>query len=209
MCSSWLLYTSFLCPVYCGLPWYDNIITSYSILVSCYTDIGIYYVGTLSTTENGKTCQRWDSQTPHSHSWTDESRYPDITVSDASNYCRNPEHWGGGLWCWTTDPNVNWERCSVPTCQPAGNATFDISAVILYEVIVDICTEQLSRYHSLFTFYCFVYIRVLRFWDCVESHSWISQSLNTDTRYLKPGYFEISSLSKQHAILYSGTPPTV
>ena len=42
--------------------------------------------------------------------------YPDGSVTDASNYCRNPDNWDGGLWCYTMDPNNIWERCSVPAC---------------------------------------------------------------------------------------------
>ena len=49
-----------------------------------YTD----YRGTQSTTETGKTCQRWDTQSPHSHSRTPQN-YPNTGLVE--NYCRNPD----------------------------------------------------------------------------------------------------------------------
>ena len=30
------------------------------------------------------------------------------------NYCRNPDSEDGGVWCYTTDPDVKWEYCDVP-----------------------------------------------------------------------------------------------
>ena len=41
----------------------------------CGTGNRADYRGTLAVTESGKTCQRWDSQSPHSHSRT-AARYP-------------------------------------------------------------------------------------------------------------------------------------
>ena len=46
------------------------------------------YRGNISTTANGRTCQRWDSQSPHSHSRTPEN-YPNSGLEE--NYCRNPD----------------------------------------------------------------------------------------------------------------------
>ena len=66
------------------------------------------YRGCQARTINGRICQRWTWQTPHAHS---------ATVSTAKgtqgghNYCRNPDNWKGGLWCYTTDPAVRWEAC--------------------------------------------------------------------------------------------------
>uniref|UniRef100_K1QHT7 Plasminogen n=1 Tax=Magallana gigas TaxID=29159 RepID=K1QHT7_MAGGI len=56
-------------------------------------------------TYTGKTCQRWDSQTPHSHSYQ----------NNPENYCRNPSN-HNGTWCYTTDPDSRWEDCDVPKC---------------------------------------------------------------------------------------------
>ena len=84
----------------------------------CYNDVaGRDYNGTVGKTISGKTCQRWDVHTPHKHHifWTTNHKdhFPDMTVSDASNYCRNP---GGAFiqpWCLTTDPGTVFELCDV------------------------------------------------------------------------------------------------
>ena len=46
------------------------------------------YRGILNTTESGRTCQRWDVQSPHSHSRTPQN-YPSSGLEE--NYCRNPD----------------------------------------------------------------------------------------------------------------------
>lgn len=97
-----------------------------SVLVSvCYcrlecmlTHSGREYEGFENQTTTGHWCQRWDSQTPHSHMYTNPISYPDETVSDAKNYCRNPDQeWNGGTWCYTTTQNKRWGRCNVPLCE--------------------------------------------------------------------------------------------
>ena len=63
---------------------------------------------TASTTVTGKTCQRWDTQTPNAHS----------DPAWAHNYCRNPvdnsSKWG--VWCWVTDPGAkrSYDWCYIP-----------------------------------------------------------------------------------------------
>ena len=76
------------------------------------------YTGTANRTISGLACQRWDAQTPHSHTFTDPKAYPDTTLEDAANYCRNPAPSDGvGLWCFTMDSGTRWEVCEeVPDC---------------------------------------------------------------------------------------------
>ena len=68
-------------------------------------------------TETGKTCQRWDVNTPH-------VVHPDVaeklliyedSLTDAQNYCRNPNE-ADRPWCYTTDPNERWEYCALKEC---------------------------------------------------------------------------------------------
>ncbi|KAI8509455.1 hypothetical protein Bbelb_133030 [Branchiostoma belcheri] len=80
--------------------------------VSCQYADGAFYRGTVSVTKTGKTCQRWDSQTPHEHSMT--GAYPSAGLE--RNYCRNPDG-DRGVWCYTTDPSSRWELCDIPSCE--------------------------------------------------------------------------------------------
>jgi len=70
------------------------------------------YRGTISTTHLGTTCQRWDVQSPHSHTRTPEN-YPSSGLEE--NYCRNPDG-ENATWCYTTDSEVRWNYCGVPIC---------------------------------------------------------------------------------------------
>ena len=74
------------------------------------------YVGQVSATVNGRTCQAWSSQSPHTHTMTSDAMYSDGSVVAANNYCRNPDGSAVGLWCYTTDPSVLSETCNVPLC---------------------------------------------------------------------------------------------
>jgi len=52
---------------------------------------------------------------PHKHAFTDE-HFPDASINEAFNYCRNPNGSKSGPWCYTTDPKVEWEYCPIPSC---------------------------------------------------------------------------------------------
>ena len=78
------------------------------------------YRGKINVTRTGKTCQRWDSQWPHSHDVT-AAMLPDGTLAEAKNYCRSPGFDSGGPWCYVTDPEVTWEYCDVPHCGDLGS----------------------------------------------------------------------------------------
>ena len=81
------------------------------------TPDGHHYIGHTSVTASGKQCQAWASQSPHQHSYKQDGSFPDGSVNDASNYCRNPDrYWDEGVWCYTTDPDTEWGKCNVPRC---------------------------------------------------------------------------------------------
>ena len=62
------------------------------------------YRGSISTTNSGNMCQRWDSQTPHDHDEIPEN-YPHMGLED-NNYCRNLNlnSYPRRAWCYTADP---------------------------------------------------------------------------------------------------------
>ncbi|CAH1777726.1 unnamed protein product [Owenia fusiformis] len=78
--------------------------------------VGMWYSGKLSVTKSGRTCQRWDAQYPHQHTWNNILHFPEDTLAEASNYCRNPDEMSDGPWCYTTDSNSRWEFCDVKLC---------------------------------------------------------------------------------------------
>lgn len=83
----------------------------------CYTNPSEYR-GTVAKSRSGVQCQRWDSQFPHKHFYDDFRLFPDRKLSDASNYCRDPndDHEPNEPWCLTLDDETRFEKCSVPRC---------------------------------------------------------------------------------------------
>ncbi|XP_060590987.1 serine-rich adhesin for platelets-like [Ruditapes philippinarum] len=82
----------------------------------CFTTRGYEYSGFKSTTANGITCQRWDSQTPHRHTNTDVNKYPENSLADAANYCRDPDR-TGKPWCYTVMSSTRWQLCGINRCE--------------------------------------------------------------------------------------------
>jgi Mg-chelatase subunit ChlD len=80
---------------------------------------GQEYAGRVFKTRSGRTCQRWDRQSPHKHTRNNPSKFPDASLADAGNFCRNPDNDPEGPWCYTTDKYTRWEYCDVPVC-PGG-----------------------------------------------------------------------------------------
>ncbi|XP_028996559.1 plasminogen isoform X2 [Betta splendens] len=78
----------------------------------CIHCSGEDYRGKTSTTENGFTCQRWDSQKPHNHGYI-PSALPEKFLEH--NYCRNPDG-DPRPWCFTTSISKRWDFCSIPRC---------------------------------------------------------------------------------------------
>ena len=83
-----------------------------------WTQSGTEYIGTLSRTAGGRTCQSWSSDSPH-RIWSEvraDALYPDGSRAAARNYCRNPDSDSRGPWCFTTDPDTEAAYCDVPLC---------------------------------------------------------------------------------------------
>ena len=84
---------------------------------SCTTTAsGAAYVGTMATTNAGVHCQRWDDQVYHISNYTDDADFPDDTVADAADFCRNPRGDKSAPWCYTLRPDLEWDFCDVEQC---------------------------------------------------------------------------------------------
>lgn len=98
------------------------------------------YRGDIAVTANGRTCQAWTSQTPHSHGNTPQAR-EGKGLDGGHNYCRNPDG-EPKAWCYTTDPAKRWELCAVPACStvtyptiPGGDTSSGAAAAVTTEMI--------------------------------------------------------------------------
>ena len=72
------------------------------------------YAGCQTKTVSGRTCQAWSVDLPHVKrgdvDWDSEET---LDGEGNHNYCRNPDDWSGGIWCYTTDPAAQrWEECN-------------------------------------------------------------------------------------------------
>ncbi|XP_056003483.1 plasminogen-like, partial [Ostrea edulis] len=93
---------------FCDIPSCNNIVGSAPVECLTVSDpSGELYTGTQNVTSTGDVCQRWDSQSPHGHGFTN--------LGDQANYCRNPDG-ERGPWCYTMKPEVRWALCDIPSC---------------------------------------------------------------------------------------------
>jgi hypothetical protein len=68
------------------------------------------YRGKQFLTRSGLLCQKWDDQS-QTRSERGPKWRPNKGVDGGHNYCRNPDHEGDTIWCYTTNPRKRWEYC--------------------------------------------------------------------------------------------------
>ena len=94
-----------------------NIVTFY---LDCrLSRLAFKYTGTVSIARDGSTCQSWSSVTPNIHFYTSDSYFPDESLADAGNHCRNPDPLSNAAeepWCFTLG-SERWLFCDVPVCK--------------------------------------------------------------------------------------------
>ncbi|KAF6103254.1 coagulation factor II, thrombin [Phyllostomus discolor] len=83
----------------------------------CAEGLGMNYRGNQSVTRTGIECQLWRSRYPHNPE-INITTHPDADLRE--NFCRNPDGSTTGPWCYTSDPTVRREECSVPICGTEG-----------------------------------------------------------------------------------------
>lgn len=80
--------------------------------------LGLDYLGDVAQSESDARCQSWRSNNPvHKvdKSFTDDI-FPERSMTDASNYCRNPNYDPDGPWCYTMRSDLLNETCNIPIC---------------------------------------------------------------------------------------------
>ncbi|KAK6185973.1 hypothetical protein SNE40_008097 [Patella caerulea] len=75
---------------------------------------GQEYNGFQHHTLSGKTCASWDI--PGNIWFKKLDFFPDATLADARNYCRNPKGMHTRPWCFTSGDAKSWEYCPVVSC---------------------------------------------------------------------------------------------
>ena len=68
--------------------------------------------------KNNNCFVRWTANKPHQASpdLMKMGKFPDGDANAAENYCRNPDAYDLGPWCYTMDPYQRWEVCDIPWC---------------------------------------------------------------------------------------------
>ncbi|XP_057226410.1 inactive tyrosine-protein kinase transmembrane receptor ROR1 [Malurus melanocephalus] len=124
-----------------GIPMADPINKNHK----CYNSTGADYRGTVSVTRSGRQCQPWNSQYPHTHSFT-AARYPEL--NGGHSYCRNPGNHKDGPWCFTLDENFKSELCDVPACGNGSKAKeLPLSAVRFMEELGECAFGKIYKGH--------------------------------------------------------------
>ncbi|XP_030063000.1 hepatocyte growth factor-like protein isoform X2 [Microcaecilia unicolor] len=79
----------------------------------CYHGNGELYNGHVSKTRKGITCQKWSEQLPHKPHISPVT-HPNADLQE--NYCRNPDRDSHGPWCYTMDPQTQFDYCAIKPC---------------------------------------------------------------------------------------------
>ncbi|XP_036747755.1 prothrombin isoform X1 [Manis pentadactyla] len=84
---------------------------------NCAEGLGTNYRGNVSFTRSGIECQLWRSRYPHKPE-INSTTHPGADLQE--NFCRNPDGSTTGPWCYTTNPTVRREECSISVCGQGG-----------------------------------------------------------------------------------------
>lgn len=106
---------------------------------------GLNYQGTIQHDRHGHICKQW-SETEFNES----SMFKDSSVLEAKNYCRNPDNFSGGPWCFSTDyygETSDW--CAVPMCSASAKDNSILGQTELsHHYLTSYITEEVKSYRS-------------------------------------------------------------
>ncbi|XP_050296163.1 uncharacterized protein LOC126736018 isoform X3 [Anthonomus grandis grandis] len=78
------------------------------------------FIGQVSTTRSGRSCDSWSispGSVHHEYMYIfNDSYFAEMNAKDARDFCRNPNRDISGSWCYTKDPQVVQDVCSVRDC---------------------------------------------------------------------------------------------
>jgi len=70
---------------------------------------------------------------PNNHRFTSDENFPDDSVKDAANYCRNPDNYENGPWCYLAE-TTGYEVCGIPYCATTGNTCHLQQVIYVYAI---------------------------------------------------------------------------
>ncbi|XP_029812920.1 prothrombin [Suricata suricatta] len=115
---------------------------------NCAEGLGMNYRGTVNVTRSGIECQLWRSRYPHKPE-INSTTHPGADLRE--NFCRNPDSSTSGPWCYTTDPTVRREECSIPVCGQGGFTVEQTprsrNSVVNQPSASDSCIPERGRYY--------------------------------------------------------------
>ncbi|XP_054443037.1 prothrombin [Pteronotus mesoamericanus] len=116
---------------------------------NCAEGLGMNYRGNESYTRSGLQCQLWRSRYPHKPE-INSTTHPGADLQE--NFCRNPDGSTTGPWCYTLDPTVRREECSIPVCGK-GEVTVELmprsqDSSVKLSLPSDQCVPERGRYYE-------------------------------------------------------------
>jgi hypothetical protein len=97
--------------------------------MSCYVpEKAKAYRGLQDSTKSGRKCQNWTAVKPHAGAGESGKTASSDAGLGNHSYCRAPSADFPAPWCYTLDPAMEKEECSIPECKATGAFARDFPA---------------------------------------------------------------------------------